>query len=106
MRGLDYITALRRKGFKPAHITFSESPYDAELTPLWPQYEPGDTPETHDLRIVVGVFVAVMGSDAQLVKRWCLAAMKAGASTVMGATWDRDPLRGVWTEYRLYGIDQ
>jgi hypothetical protein len=107
MRGLDYIRAMRRKGFKPACVNLTNLPYDRELLPAWPQYEPVDAPETEDLRALFGMFVVVMGTDADLVDRWCKAAMSAGASTVIAMTYEADnPENFQYRDYRLYGSDQ
>lgn len=106
MRGLDYIAQMRRLGFKPSYVTLQPLSYEKELLPLWVKYEPGDMPETHDLRPFVGLFVTVMGDDAELVDRWVKAAMKAGAHTVMSHLYT-DPVKAseVWREHRLYGLD-
>lgn len=106
MKGLDYIIAMRHKGFKPVSVTLSHKRYDRELTPTWPQYEPSDFPETSDLRALVGLFVTVMGSDAELVGRWCKASMNAGAATVMSCVMAGGSEDSTWVEYRLYGVDQ
>jgi len=107
MRGLDYIATMRRDGYKPAHIVLSEERYDQD-DEFWVQYEVGDSPETHDLRVLVGMIVSVMGPDPAIVKRWCTAVLKAGAKTVLGCQCigSGEKMKSVWTDYRINGVDQ
>lgn len=103
MRTLEPIAALRRKGYKPAHVVLTDTRTQLDC---YVHYERNEAPELVDLRPLIGLFVTVEGTDAQMVERWAKAAMQAQANTVLSMVYERrgDDIKARWTDYRVNGI--
>jgi hypothetical protein len=101
MRGLDYVEALRRKRLQPALVILDVIAYEADVTPNWLQIEARDVPELLDLRVLVGLTVAVSLPTNDECERWVRAVMAAGAETVLVSPHVGEP--GI---RRLGGVDQ
>jgi hypothetical protein len=101
MKGLDRITAIRRRGFRPPCVTLWPHQHCQVDDETWLHWEPKDVPELMDLRPLVGLFVTVM-ADGEEADRWARAAMKAGAKTVIAVG---SGLLAKGGDYRLNGLD-
>lgn len=84
MTGDQSIRAMRKAGHKPTHVWVSDFP-DALLDGLTVKVH-GDTPETIDLRFLVGCTAIVEGDNPQRVARIEQACKDAQASRVIAST--------------------
>jgi hypothetical protein len=99
MTGLDELVALRKSGRAPAagvlwHLTDQPMPPADEMAPVYLRADVGERFERMDLRALVGLRVTVHGPylAGNRVQAAALAAMKAGASSVLGFASDRPKL--------------
>jgi hypothetical protein len=88
MRHHQRIIELRKAGLKPVCLWLTDlQPYNE----LSVQYEPTDSPASADLRFVKGLLVKVEGQDADAVRAWVEACIRAEAQRV------------IWTVFRIVG---
>ena len=95
MRGHEPLLAMRRRGMRPQHVTFTAGPpmpgagHWSRVPELLPfaevSVEDRDNPDALDLRFVVGLPVVVdIGHDVGRMRRLVLACEAAGARRVYG----------------------
>lgn len=90
MKGIDGLIALRRRGMSPvaACVYIDPSPSMAKAmddgTGEWVLVGSDEDPNRLDLRAFVGLPVVVHGNDAEPIKRFCAALMKADPLWVLG----------------------
>ena len=96
MTGLDALVAMRKAGHMPSsgvlwHLTDQPMPEADPMGPAYLRADIGEPFEKIDLRCLVGLRVTVRGPymAAARVQAASLAAMKAGAQSVLGFASDR-----------------
>jgi hypothetical protein len=99
MTGLDDLVSLRRAGKAPAfgvlwHLTDQPMPEADPMAMAYLRADVGERFDKLDLRCLVGLRVTVHGPymAGERVQAASLAAMKAGASSVLGFASDRPRL--------------